>query len=248
MRQQCRWVGLVAILAAALMGPTATDARSSEATLPPPTLSSTDLHVGDVVNVSGTGCVRPETGSGEGLTAAVYREWNGRSTYRTNVADFPVAADGTYSGQWKIDQVLPNGQLLAFVSCQSGVFQGGSYTEIALTSVGVTGTSPQLPDLMVGPGATVPFPYPCPGDGYGVNIDLVDGPGLDPDPFIGAVGQTMHVAIPDDLPVGSHEAIVSCQSEGGTYAYFNLRLVVTQPDPPSPPPAVPQQSTSNYTG
>jgi hypothetical protein len=224
---------------------------AAQAVLPPPTLSSTDLHVGDVVTVSGTGCLDPETGSGEGLTATVFRWRMGHGEVPTNPADLPVAADGSYAGEWTIDQDLPNGGGRAAVRCV-----GGSLDEFALRSedLAVTGTAPSLPDIVGAPGAVVPMAYPCPNDDgtwFGVSIltDLSREVTIE---FLedsdGSAGPTLHGRIPADLAPGTYAASGACRSDGGTFADFNLRVIATSPGETPAPPAVSQPGSADFTG
>ena len=231
-------------------------ARPAEMTVPPPTLSSTDLHVGDVVTVSGTGCIDPETQSGEGLDAMVFRWRQGRGDVPTNEVHLPVAADGSYGGAWTIDQDLPSGTGRVAVMCS-----GGSILPYDLTSESliVRSTAPSIPDIVGAAGEVVAIPYACPESGYGFQIDIeaeVDGVATEIEyeegGFIGSVGQVMHGRIPAVLAPGTYDATVACQSEGGSYAHFSTRVVVTAAEAPSPPatapPALPQPGTAAYTG
>lgn len=249
-----RWCGGAAVAAAAvLVVAPAGQARPTEMTLPQPTLSSTDLHLGDVVTVSGTGCLDPETQSGDGLDAMVFRWRQGRTEEPTNEVHLPVAADGSYSGGWTIDQDLQNGTGRVAVMCTGGsLLPYDLYSEELI----VTTTAPSIPDIVGAAGEVVGIPYACPEDGYGFDITLEAGAfgiaSVIEFPEVGSVGRIMQGRIPEQLAPGTYPATAACRSEGGSYAHFSVQVVVTAPvssDPPATAPAAePQPGSAAYTG
>ena len=179
--------------------------RTQVAELPPPTLSSTDLHVGDVVTITGTGCIDPDTGSGEGLVATAHRTVQGRGPTPVNLQNLPVLPDGSYAGTWTITQPLPPGPSDVEVWCTDP--ESGGDGDIGTARTTATGTPPALPGLTGEAGAVVPITYPCSGDGAGVSVRIrtlfTQMPYLEPiDGHLGTVGETMHIELPADLAPG----------------------------------------------
>ena len=255
-----RWIAAAAACAVLVVAPPG-NARPNQAMLPTPTLSSTDLHVGDVIAVSGVGCLDPKTASGDGLTVTVALVIDARGPVTLNTLDIPVSADGAYAADWAIRQPLPDrstSSVFVDVACYRG-----DGTMIARTAVDATANAVRLADLAGSAGSIVTMPYPCLADGEFVvaGIDVTAGAGystMQPraDDRL-AHGQVLHLQLPADLAVGTHQADVECKTGadgGGWTSFFVMALIVTPPGsaPSQPntaaPAAVPQPGTAAYTG
>ena len=122
-------------------------------TLPPklatPTLSSTTFHLGDRIEVTGTGCVDPKTGSGTGLRVTSFRYWQSPdrgSNPKADSRDYEVQPDGSYSGTFTVGSQLYDGHDDLVVACwRTAVglpFELGDPGIVAVASIPVTLVAP----------------------------------------------------------------------------------------------------------
>ena len=239
-------------------------------------LSSTTLHEGDTITISGTGCVDPADGGdvlevvlllpidmGRGGTAAI------RPTIHAE-----AEPDGTFEGSGVIGQpMFPDGAQTGIFSCQ--VKSDDGYPPVfAQREVALTIVPPSLPDLTVQAGTSFEYTLPCSieGGGYGFFAIIPEGPnqaslsvsGSFPYDTSPKKGDKVTIEVAADAPPGTYDATASCGvSEGGTSAYYaGFKLTFTpasDPGPttttpvvPNPPgsaaPAQPVEGTATFTG
>ncbi|HEX2577407.1 MAG TPA: hypothetical protein VHK88_13715, partial [Aquihabitans sp.] len=126
--------------------------------LPPVQLSSTTFREGDVITMSGTGCIDPDTGTGDGLVVVLRRPVDmgrGGTAPRLPTITAQVATDGTFSGSGTIAQpLMPDGVQQALVTCEHPNPSGAEGRAISSRMVEVTIVAPALPD----PPAQAPAP------------------------------------------------------------------------------------------
>lgn len=238
--------------------------------LPPVTISSTTLRAGETVTISGTGCVDPDTGSGEGLEVAllvpVDMGRGGVSPIRP-VVRAPAEADGTFEGSGVMEQPLfPNGAQTGIFSCQEQS-EDGFPPVVAQREVELTIEAPSLPDLTVAAGSTFDYTLPCTitGGDYGRFSIVPDGQeefaffasGSFPYETSPQEGDTVSLEVSPDLVPGTYDATASCSiSQSGPSAYFSgFTVTVTGADTPTPDPtptapeaATPVAGAPDFTG
>lgn len=275
-RTRWRSVAAAALTLTVMGGITAADAtpRAQGSTeLPPVTISSTTLRAGETISISGTGCIDPDSGTGEGLEVVLYvpiDAGRGGTGYRPTVRA-AANADGTFDGAGIVDQpFFPTGTQTGYFVCHE---EGGDATspDFANREVQLTMEAPSLPDLTVAAGSTVGYELPCSIEGgeygqfaiFGVAEGLTDislvVPGSYPYDTSPQEGDQVQLQIPADASPGVYDATASCTvSESGTSAYFTgFTLTVTGETPAATPPtspaapatpATPAASTPAYTG
>ena len=246
--------------------------------LPPVTISTTTLRVGETVSISGTGCVDPESGTGDGLEVVLYvprDEGRGGGGVRPAVrAD--ADTDGSFAGSGVIEQPsFPDGAQTGFFICQEKS-QDGFSSIVAQREVQLIVEAPSLPDLVVTAGATADYVLPCSivGGEYGFFSIAGSAAGLDdvylnvggsfPEDSSPQEGDQVQLKVPADATPGVYAATATCGvTESGTSAYFaGFTLTVTagpsttttttstpvSPPAPAPAPATPVASAPNFTG
>ncbi len=229
-------------------------------------LSSTTFHDGDVITLSGSGCIDPKTGTGDGLDVVASRLIDmGRSQGYLETIRVHVEADGTFSGTGTIAQpLLPVGTHAVDISCERPVTTGPG-TRIASDGADVTFVAPALPDLTVQAGASFDFVMPCTirggtYGGFGVGFTVPGRPtptgfglrGKYPYDQSAQKGDHVTLTVPADIPPGTYDATASCAiSEGGTQAYFTgftVTVTAAAATAPKAPAANPITGAATFTG
>lgn len=224
--------------------------------LPTAQLSSTDLHVGDEVTLTGSGCVDPDTGSGAGLYVYAYqidpdhRIGTFLGSFQPTVA---VADDGWFSLTATIGQPLATGHQQVVAACITAEqaqrvneeHLGGGPSLVPFAPIDVTTTAPPMQGLQVADGVAT-FNDPCTdtvvtNDREGV-IFAADGtPRVLP--YLDGAGSRIRYEIPSDLAPGSYLLDYNC---GVNRAYPNAfqRSAVTLIDRRSSVPSTTSGATS----
>lgn len=233
--------------------------------LPPVTISSTVVRADETISISGTGCLDPATGSGDGLEVVLLLPVDsGRGGVAPIRPTVHVAAnaDGSFNGSGVVEQpFFPSGAQTGIFSCQEKSEEG--YPPVfAQREVQLTIEVPSLPNLTVAAGSTIAYELPCSilGGEYGrfilratadgrADIDL-SVLGSFPYETSPQEGQQVQLQIPADARPGVYDATATCMvSEAGTSAFFaGFTLTVTAGDPTASTPATPATGKPNYTG
>lgn len=161
--QRVRACAVIALAVGAWVVLPASTAPAALATeLPPVELSSTTFHEGDVITMSGTGCIDPRTATGDGLVGVLRRPVDmgrGGTSPRLPTITAEVAADGTYAGSGTIaPPLVPDGVQSVVVTCEHPNPTGAEGMAIASRTIEVT--------IVAASGATPqpPVPVPVPGE------------------------------------------------------------------------------------
>lgn len=240
--------------------------------LSPITLSSTTFNDGDVITMSETGCVDPDTGSGEGLVVVLRRRTDaGRGGYPYQpTVTAPVRPDGSFTGSDTVTQPLslPGIQRVP-VTCEQPASQPGppDGKVFASRTVDIEVVAPPLPDLTIHAGYSFNYVLPCdvPDSTYG-SFTISANPSDQPDFALSVQGtatnpprqgETVTLSVPADAPAGEHPAVAYCGiADGGTSAYyagFTVTVTDNEPGPVAPAPAganpaEPIRANASYTG
>lgn len=263
------FAGSLLVGSLSIVGASAPDAQGAPE-LPPVTISSTTVRADETLTFSGSGCVDPETSTGDGLEVVLYipaDAGRGGTTYRPTVRA-AANTDGTFEGSGVVDQpFFPDGVQTGFFSCQD-VSEDPFPPVAAQRPVELVIEAPSLPDLTVLAGSTVDYELPCSigggeygaftisGSAVGAESIYLTVPGSFPYETSPQQGDQVELEVPADAVPGVFDAIASCSvSQAGTSAYFAgftlTVMAVEQPAPPATPPAEPAQPTAAapaYTG
>jgi hypothetical protein len=210
-------------------------------------ISPTTLHLGDHPTVSGTGCLDPATHSGSGLWAGIFRitgASRGGPTYG-DIVQFPVAADGSFSGTYTVAQPLED--IAAQVTLKCSAVHGGDprywFPVVSTANTTVQLVAPPLPDMRANAGGLLSFTLPCNVNGQYETFSMeLSAPGhpkvsLDLSQTTRAqAGVPVSIPVPADTPPAVYAATAACvASESSQYAGFGHFTVTIEPAAPAQP-------------
>ncbi len=259
----------IVILATGLGAVPGSMARSSgqPPELPPVSLSTIVFREGETVTMSGSGCVDPTSGLGDGLVVVLRRPIDpGRGGFgRVVTIQAEVRSDGTFSGAGTVSQPLyPVGSMDVTISCEPPPSDPHAWPQgepIASRTMRVTVEASSLSDLTVTAGSTANVTLPCdvPPNSYGFfglgwPDEAVAGgmvglsvPGAYPPGHSPQTGDVVAVEVPENATPGRFAADADCGvSQGGRSAHFVLNVTVLAPGTPTRAQPVP--GTAQYTG
>jgi hypothetical protein len=211
-------------------------------------VTPTVIHVGDVVHISGSGCM-PVALEIDELQAGLPSDQGrgGVQAIGDNSVSMTPFPNGSFAGTITVRQPLQDGPQLLTAVCGSA----GSPRSAGEVAVPVVGVSPTLTNLVGRAGDGLGMRLPCDvSDGVDGTILVLslDVPGTDepyalryqPTPPIESepAGQWVPVQVPASAPLGRFAATADCTTaelgDQADFAHFTVTIVPEQASSPTP--------------